>query len=167
MASSLFTGGEPIKCRERTCLITQIVSRLRFNRYHVTDIDTVNSSIKFCYELKRCEEIAAAHQPDVFVTYVKVEDEADILEEFGAESDPRVQPATTRWAVQSDDEVDHIAENSHSKHTATQTRWAGKVSRGMFRHCKRRSWDRWEGLMSCNFDFVFLHSKNGQTGQLY
>ena len=156
MASSLFTVGELVKCQERTCLITQIVDRLGFNRYHVTDIDTGHSSIKFCYELKRCDEIAAALLPEVFVADVKVEDEADIPEELGAEQDPPVQPATTRWAVLSEDEVDHIAENRHSKHTATQTKWAAKVFRGMFRHCKTRGGDGLEGLRSCNFDFVSL-----------
>ena len=156
MASSLFTVGELVKCQERTCLITQIVNRLGFNRYHVTDIDTGHSSIKFWYELKRCDEIAAALLPEVFVADVKVEDEADIPEELGAEQDPPVQPATTRWAVLSEDEVDHIAENRHSKHTATQTKWAAKVFRGMFRHCKTRGGDESEGLRSCNFDFVSL-----------
>ena len=75
----------------------------------MTDIDTGHSSIKFCYELKRCEEIAAALLPEVFIADIKVDDEADMPEEQGAEWDPPVQPATTRWAVLSDDEVDHIA----------------------------------------------------------
>ena len=136
MASSLFTVWELVKRQERTCLITQIVNRLGCNRYHATVIDTSHSSIKFCYELKRCEEIAAALLPEVFVADVKVEDEADIPEQLGAEWDPLVQPATTtRWAVLSKDEVNHRAENRCSKHTATQTKWAAKVFRGMFRHC--------------------------------
>ena len=71
MASSLFTVGELVKCQKRTCLITQIVNRPGFNRYHVTDLE-------LCYKLKRCEEIAAALLPEVFVADVKVEDEADI-----------------------------------------------------------------------------------------
>ena len=59
-----------------------------FNRYHVTDIDTGHSYIKFCNELKRCEEIAVALLPEVFVADVKVEDEAAIPEELGTEGDP-------------------------------------------------------------------------------
>ena len=94
--------------------------------------------------------------PEVFVADVKVEDEADIPKELSAEQDPPVQPATTRWAVLSEDDVDHIAENRHSKHTATQTKWAAKVFRGMFRHCKTRGRDGLVGLRSCNFDFVSL-----------
>ena len=167
MASSLFTVGELVKCQERTCLITQIVNRLGFNRYHVTDIDTGHSSIKFCYELKRCDEIAAALLPEVFVADVKVEDEADIPEELGAEQDPPVQPATTRWAVLIEDEVDHIAENRHSKHTATRTKWAAKVFRGMFRHCKTRGGmgRKVSGLViSTSFP---LFKKKRQTGHPY
>ena len=156
MASSRFTVGELVKCHERTCLITQIVNRLGFNRYHVTDIDTGHSSIKFCYELKRCKEIPAALLHEVFVADVTVEDEADIPEELSAEWEPPVQPAITRWVVLSEDEVDHIAENRHYKHTATQTKWAAKVFRSMFRHCKTWGRDELEGFMSCNFDFVSL-----------
>ena len=153
MTSSLFTVGELVQCQERTCLINNIVNRLGFNRHHVTDIDAGHSSIKFCYELKRCDEIAAALLPEVHVADVKVEDEADIPEELGAEWYPPVQPVTTtRWTVLSEDEVDHIAENRHSKHTATQMKWAAKVFRGMYRHCKTRGRDGWQGLMSCNFD---------------
>ena len=86
-----------------------------FNHYHVTDIDTDRSSIKFCFELKRCEEIAAVLLTEVFVADVKVEEEANIPKELGAEWDSPVQPAITWWAVLSENEVDHIAENCHAR----------------------------------------------------
>lgn len=158
MASAMFTVGEIVKCQEKTCMITEIVNRLGFNRYQVTDIDTGHSFMAFSYELKRCDEIAAALLPEVFVDEV-MEDEAAVPVEPAMELmewDTPVEPAPTRWAMLSEDEVDHIAENRHSKHTATQTKWAAKVLRGMLRHCNAWDLDGRKSLMLCNSDLFII-----------
>ena len=79
--------------------------------------------------------------------------------EFGTEQDPPVQPATTRWAVLSEDDIDHIAENRHSKHTATQTKWAAKVCFAIAKHGAGTGWKVSGLVISTSFP---LFKKNGR-----
>jgi len=130
MATHPFAVGEIVKCKDKTCMITSISHQLGFNRFSITDIDTGHTFRAFGYELSRCAEITAALLPEMFEGQM-VEEEAATPD---AEADMSVERGP-RWAMLSEAELDEIAENRHSKHTATQTKWAAKVFRGMIRHC--------------------------------
>ena len=124
-----FTVNEIIKYCETTCLITGISNKLGFNSYQLIDIDTGTSFTGYGYQLMHTEEVAAALLPDFGNEGEDTLDTPDIGT-TECEEESSMGENGGRWADVSEKDIENLAANRHSKHTANQTKWAVKVFKG-------------------------------------
>lgn len=122
----MFDIGEIVKCDDKVCLISDIIRTLGFNQYLLMDMDTGHTLKAFGYQLAKCQEIA-----DALVTELMDAGEAEIVSVVETSEPKRSREDDRgRWAEMSEESLNQLAENRHSKSTASQTKWAVKAFQG-------------------------------------
>ena len=136
MASqAVFAVGDIVTCRGKTCLLTEIRNQLGFNRYFLTNLDTGENLTGFGYELGKCEIQAVGLEDEMDEELTVAVDEQATDADADADAMVENEDDDERWADLTNDDIDRLAENRHSKHTATQTKWAVQVFRGEWLYC--------------------------------
>ena len=128
---NIFTVNEIVKFKEKTCLITNIHNIFGFNQYELVDIDTGNEMRAHGYQLSRSDTAD-------LIDAEFVEEIGLIGNEHTSVKTPVTVPAeesmdtvpNPRWAKISEQDIDALAENRHSHHTSSQTKWATAAFKG-------------------------------------
>ena len=138
----IFTQGELVGFKDKICTISEIrASKLGYNTYVVTDIDSNFNYIAFKHQLTKSvklpgmdEELIMSDQ-DLFELDILMEMEMDEFEEprddNGNNKENSKAAQTSRFLNLTEQQIDSIAEGRTSKHTKEQTRWGLKIFKGM------------------------------------
>ena len=108
---------------------------LRYNVQILTNLDTGENLAGFRYELEKCEILAVGLEDEMIEELTVAVDEQATDADADADAMVENEDDDERWADLTNDDIDRLAENRHSKHTATQTKWAVQVFRGEWLYC--------------------------------